>query len=263
MLDRLSALHASGTELNALQKLIMRLSQQYPGDVGIFAPILLNYLQVGGCTHLSVPARVCRCILPWELVITSGFVQLQPGQAIFLAANEPHAYLAGDIVECMACSNYVVRAGLTPKLRDVDTLCEMLTYKVSLVFTLNRLPSERNTIQFVSHCSCFFVIQCHEPRDLLVRPRVCGHVSAYVPPIDEFVITRVDLQPGQSQELEAKSSPCIVLVTEGSLSLSGKRVAAGAVYLEVTDEATPLTVSVDENEGLPAQLYRVFAKDTF
>jgi len=59
------------------------------------------------------------------------YTQLEPGQAIFLAANEPHAYLSGDIVECMACSNNVVRAGLTPKLRDVDTLCEMLTYKVS------------------------------------------------------------------------------------------------------------------------------------
>jgi mannose-6-phosphate isomerase len=57
-------------------------------------------------------------------------MQLKPGEAIFLAANEPHAYLYGDIVECMACSNNVVRAGLTPKLRDVDTLVEMLTYEV-------------------------------------------------------------------------------------------------------------------------------------
>ncbi len=28
----------------------------------------------------------------------------------------------------MACSDNVVRAGLTPKLKDVDTLCSMLTY---------------------------------------------------------------------------------------------------------------------------------------
>lgn len=33
-----------------------------------------------------------------------------------------------DCVECMACSDNVVRAGLTPKLKDVPTLCNMLTY---------------------------------------------------------------------------------------------------------------------------------------
>lgn len=33
-----------------------------------------------------------------------------------------------DCVECMACSDNTVRAGLTPKFVDVSTLCEMLTY---------------------------------------------------------------------------------------------------------------------------------------
>lgn len=34
-----------------------------------------------------------------------------------------------DCIECMACSDNVVRAGLTPKYKDVETLCEMLNYK--------------------------------------------------------------------------------------------------------------------------------------
>lgn len=34
-----------------------------------------------------------------------------------------------DCVECMACSDNVVRAGLTPKFIDVETLCSMLDYK--------------------------------------------------------------------------------------------------------------------------------------
>ena len=34
--------------------------------------------------------------------------KLAPGQAVFLAANEPHAYLSGDCVEIMACSDNVV-----------------------------------------------------------------------------------------------------------------------------------------------------------
>ena len=53
---------------------------------------------------------------------------MQPGEALFLGANEPHAYLYGDCVECMAASDNVVRAGLTPKFKDVETLTSMLTY---------------------------------------------------------------------------------------------------------------------------------------
>lgn len=34
-----------------------------------------------------------------------------------------------DCMENMACSDNVVRAGLTPKFVDVDTLCGMLIYK--------------------------------------------------------------------------------------------------------------------------------------
>lgn len=74
-----------------------RLAVEYPGDIGILCVFLLNILT------------------------------LQPTQAVYLGAGVPHAYLAGDCVECMATSDNVVRSGLTPKLRDVDTLLEMLT----------------------------------------------------------------------------------------------------------------------------------------
>ena len=46
-------------------------------------------------------------------------------QAIFLPANEPHAYVSGELVECMATSDNVIRAGLTPKLR-----CAGLAFRV-------------------------------------------------------------------------------------------------------------------------------------
>ena len=42
---------------------------------------------------------------------------LSGAQAIYLAANVPHAYVSGELVECMATSDNVIRAGLTPKLR--------------------------------------------------------------------------------------------------------------------------------------------------
>lgn len=51
---------------------------------------------------------------------------LQPGEGVFLKADVPHAYLKGTIIECMANSDNVVRAGLTPKFLDVQTLSDIV-----------------------------------------------------------------------------------------------------------------------------------------
>lgn len=55
-------------------------------------------------------------------------MELKAGDSIFLAAKVPHAYLSGDCIECMSCSDNVVRAGLTPKFKDVENLLSMLIY---------------------------------------------------------------------------------------------------------------------------------------
>lgn len=79
--------------------MVLRLESQYPDDVGIIAAFFLNY------------------------------VKLKRGEALYIGPNEPHAYLSGECIECMATSDNVVRAGLTPKHRDVRTLLSMLKYK--------------------------------------------------------------------------------------------------------------------------------------
>lgn len=66
-------------------------------------------------------------------------MKLNPGEALYLGSNEPHAYLYGESVECMANSDNVIRAGLTPKQRDVKILCSMLTYKQVLSDTITFL----------------------------------------------------------------------------------------------------------------------------
>jgi mannose-6-phosphate isomerase len=55
-------------------------------------------------------------------------IRLSPGEAIYIGPNVPHAYLDGDLVECMACSDNVIRAGLTSKYKDVSTLLETISY---------------------------------------------------------------------------------------------------------------------------------------
>lgn len=79
------------------------LCAQYPGDVGIFAPYLLNTIQAGGGGGARVTVRHGRVSAP----PAPRPLQLSPGEAVFLAANEPHAYLAGDCVEVMATSDNV------------------------------------------------------------------------------------------------------------------------------------------------------------
>lgn len=81
-------------------ELFLRLSQLYGDrDPGVFSVYFLNYLD------------------------------LQPEDALFLGPNEPHAYLSGHILECMAASDNVVRAGLTTKYMDLHTLLRMLHYR--------------------------------------------------------------------------------------------------------------------------------------
>ncbi|TOC16456.1 mannose-6-phosphate isomerase, partial [Vibrio parahaemolyticus] len=47
---------------------------------------------------------------------------LKPGEAMFLDARTPHAYIGGTGLEVMANSDNVLRAGLTSKHIDVYEL---------------------------------------------------------------------------------------------------------------------------------------------
>lgn len=59
-------------------------------------------------------------------ILLFNLVNLNKGEAIFTPAGIPHAYIKGNIIECMANSDNVVRAGLTPKFKDINTLIEMI-----------------------------------------------------------------------------------------------------------------------------------------
>jgi mannose-6-phosphate isomerase len=86
------------TEKILRDEILLRLNKEFPLDMGILFTFFLEY------------------------------VILKPGECLVMGANEPHAYLKGDCLECMANSDNVVRAGLTPKLKDKETLYEV-TFK--------------------------------------------------------------------------------------------------------------------------------------
>lgn len=75
------------------------LAHHYPGDPGVIAAMLLNR------------------------------VRLQPGEALYLGAGVPHAYLDGLGVEIMANSDNVLRCGLTPKHVDVPELLRIVRFE--------------------------------------------------------------------------------------------------------------------------------------
>ncbi|MFA0349135.1 mannose-6-phosphate isomerase, class I [Vibrio sp. 10N.222.55.C6] len=99
-----------------LSSLILTLSEQYPGDIGLFTPLMLN-------------------------VIT-----LEPGEAMYLDARTPHAYLKGTALEVMANSDNVLRAGLTPKHIDVQELASCTLFEEKPFDTLKLAPSVNNGV---------------------------------------------------------------------------------------------------------------------
>ncbi|CAE6881657.1 mannose-6-phosphate isomerase, class I [Vibrio sp. B1FLJ16] len=86
--------------------LVLELAQCYPSDIGLFSPFILNVLT------------------------------LKPGQAMYLDARTPHAYLKGTGLEIMANSDNVLRAGLTPKYIDVNELAKCTLFEEKPVESL-------------------------------------------------------------------------------------------------------------------------------
>lgn len=138
-------------ELTEREKIFFELRKIYPGaDSGLFSLFLLN------------------------------LIRLKKGEAIFLNAGIPHAYLQGNIVECMANSDNVVRAGLTPKFQDVKTLVDILTYDTAPI-----------AIQVASR-------------------------SKYDTPVPEFAIEQIKLGAEAVETVETKSIQ-FLLITDGEI----------------------------------------------
>ena len=134
--NEVGSIFAFADEDAYLRSLILRLHEDYPDDRGALCPLLLNCLR------------------------------LAEGEAFFMGPNEPHAYISGDCVESMALSDNVVRAGLTPKFRDVETLCSMLNYTYGLPHLLSPVALDRHTLLYrppPSLCAEFEVEVCTLP----------------------------------------------------------------------------------------------------
>ncbi|XP_017848628.1 mannose-6-phosphate isomerase [Drosophila busckii] len=146
---------------NELFEVFNTISKDFPGDVGILSLFFLN------------------------------IVRLQPGQAIYLGANEIHAYLDGDCVECMSCSDNVIRAGLTPKFKDVDQLISSVIFE----------GTEAHKKTFTPY-------------------RIDENVQVYVPPVDDFAVMHVAIKHTlENYKLQIQPFGAILLTLAGERML--------------------------------------------
>nr|KAK5444902.1 Mannose-6-phosphate isomerase [Exophiala xenobiotica] len=157
-----------------LCELVTRCNSQFPQDIGLFVLFFLN------------------------------FVKLSPGQAMYLKADDIHAYISGDIIECMASSDNVIRAGFTPKFQDVNTLTDILTY--------DHDPPEQQLLKPVDY-----------PYVTLNQTAYSSGSDSllYDPPIEEFSVVRTVLKKdGAKATFEAIAGPSIIICTSGSGKIS-------------------------------------------
>ncbi|EGX87682.1 mannose-6-phosphate isomerase, class I [Cordyceps militaris CM01] len=157
-----------------LSELVVRLDSQFQDDIGLFVLFFLN------------------------------FIKMDVGEALFLVADDIHAYVSGDIIECMAASDNVVRAGFTPKFKDVGTLVDMLTYNYAPIDEQKMVPTEYPyaTLNRAGYSSGSAVL-------------------LYDPPIDEFAVVRSVLRgPDAKATFEPLDGPSIVICTNGTGTIS-------------------------------------------
>ncbi|KAL0270585.1 UNVERIFIED_CONTAM: hypothetical protein PYX00_007943 [Menopon gallinae] len=173
-------LNKSSDELKekCLYDLVVKLNSEFPGDVGIFCIYWLNY------------------------------IVLKPGEAIYLAPNEPHAYLSGECMECMANSDNVVRAGLTPKLKDVTTLCQMLSYTT------------------------------YSSSDVIFKPIRENEFSLlFSPPVKDFAVAKIVIPAEKEYLLLKRQSASILIVIDGhGVTRTGSSIKSGCVYYLPSEE---------------------------
>jgi mannose-6-phosphate isomerase len=156
-----------------------RLSNEYPTDIGIFAPLLLN------------------------------LIELKPGEALFLPAGELHAYLEGVGMELMANSDNVLRGGLTPKHIDVPELLKVLNFRPRPVNILKTVKKNKNERVYAGEADEFVLSVVsvsagspyHSSESRSVEIMLCTEGAAYLK--DEGTQEIINIKKGDSALIPA------------------------------------------------------------
>ncbi|QIP86201.1 mannose-6-phosphate isomerase, class I [Streptomyces sp. Tu 2975] len=182
---------AAAERLGGVYAPYAEIARHYPGDPGVIAAMLLNH------------------------------IRLQPGEALFLGAGVPHAYLDGLGVEIMANSDNVLRCGLTPKHVDVPELLRIVRFEAT------------------------------EPTVLRPEASPSGE-EVYDTPIDEFRLSRYVLAPDAEPRDVTASTPQILLCTAGGVTTGELRLEPGESAFVPAGEK----VEISGTDGGPGTVFR-------
>jgi mannose-6-phosphate isomerase len=111
--ERSAQLFLLPAELKRFSSLLVRLLSTYPNDPGVLVALLLH------------------------------FIELQPGQALYLPAGVLHSYLQGVGLEIMASSDNVLRGGLTSKYVSLAELERTVNFTAYEPHRLTPSPERR------------------------------------------------------------------------------------------------------------------------
>lgn len=202
-----SALAASSAELPAALKTVVELAQQHPGDSGVLISLLLNR------------------------------ISLVPGEAIYLRPGNIHAYLSGIGLEVMACSDNVLRGGLTGKHIDVPELLSAVDFA---------------------------------PSGVPVVPTRVTDLGQHLwePPFAEFVLQRVEVTASSTPVPLLQHGPLVLLAVSGSVLLDSPRgdmvlSRGGSVFIPAAENPVMVHPHVDGslNAQSPAVIFAVTVPD--
>jgi len=125
-------------------------------------------------------------------LVCMNYIVLEAGSALYIPADGIHAYLSGDIVECMARSNNVLNTGFCPRAdRDsVDLFADALTFKQ------------------------------HDPREPVLERKPSdksgkGKTTEFKPPMSEFNMLVTELLAGETETVKPIMGPSILFITSG------------------------------------------------
>jgi len=136
-------------------------------------------------------------------LICMNYLVLQPGEAVYVPADGIHAWLSGDIVECMARSDNVINTGFCPRA-DRDSI-ELFT--AALTFSPHSSDEARLDM------SAF-------------EGSKSGATRIYAPPMSEFNMLITQMNAEAQETVKAVQGPSIMIVTSGK----GKMTVGGHTH---------------------------------
>lgn len=167
--------------------------------------------------------------------ILMNYLTLGPGDSVCVPADSIHAYLSGDIVECMARSDNVLNTGFCPRAERDNA--ELFT----------------QALNFKPHS-----------REAAILPRkksdkgINGKTEVFAPPFSEFSVLLTCLGPGESETHKSILGPSLMIVTKGSgkMNAPGKTIEMKEGFVYFVGQGVALDFSTDKGMAL----YRPFAE---